>query len=69
MLDTKQPSTTERTRGMDLSNRTIVGIFIAGCVLAWMIGEIIGGWPGELTAIEIILAIGGGLWFACRHDE
>jgi len=54
---------------MYLSTRAIVISFIAGFLIAWAVGETIGGWPGQLTEIGIMLAIGAVLCFAYRDDH
>jgi len=56
-----------RNTDMHLSNRAIVVSFIAGFVIAWVVGETIGGWRGELTEIGIMTAVGAVLCFACRE--
>jgi hypothetical protein len=53
---------------MHLSRRAIVVSIIAGFVIAWVVGETIGGWPGALTEIGIMIAVGAALCFACRDN-
>ena len=53
---------------MPLSNNAIVVIFITGFVIAWVVGETIGGWRGVLTEIGMMTAVGAALCFACRDE-
>ena len=54
---------------MHLSSRAIVVIFTTGFVMAWVVGETIGGWRGALTEIGMMIAVGAALCFACRDDQ
>ena len=55
--------------GMPLSPKTIVISIITGFFLAWIVGEAIGGWRGELTELGVMIALGAVLCFACRNDQ
>jgi len=67
--DVAQGRCLERHTEMPLSNNAIVVIFLTGYVIAWVIGETMGGWRGALTEIGVIIAIGTVLCFACRNDD
>ncbi len=54
---------------MYLSTNAIVVIFVTGFVMAWVVGEAMGGWPGALTEIGLMTVIGAGLCWACRDDQ
>ncbi len=54
---------------MHLSNNAIVVSIVTGFVIAWVVGETIGGWRGELTEIGIMTVVGAALCFACKDEH
>ena len=42
---------------MDRSKHALIVSGLIGAVLAWGVGEVIGGWAGRLVGVGILLAV------------